>query len=199
MGNTGAFDGKNLSIASLLRTMDWQNGKGEENEGVIGSYINFGGIGKRHVVNTHTNPRTGETVYQDDVFLILNPQNYRGMESSIVEPLSEMVAAAGDRPVVLVNPDLTDRASSQGQQGVRGRKARQEFAASFQTVYHFQNIYVSGTSFPILGAMCKLGPTQAWIAHQRRDLLNKQGEVYLPVLSSEEKPDGQIILSTFER
>ena len=74
-----------------------------------------------------------------------------------------------------------------------------KFAESFETIFHFQNIYVSGTSyFPILGAVTKTNYDDPWIAYQRRDLANNEGEVYVPVLSSEEKPDGEAILDAFE-
>jgi adenylate kinase len=122
-----------------------------------------------------------------------------GVETSIFGPLSEMVQAAGDRPIILINADLTDKVSSQGQQSVRGRKERIEFASTFQTIFHFQNIYVSGTSyFPILGAITKLRPREQWVAHQRRDRV-VGGEIYVPVLASEEIPTGDVILETFER
>ena len=178
--------------------MDWQSGEGEENEGMVGTYVNFGNIGKEHVVNAHTDP-DGKKIEQDDVFILIAPQSMVGIESSIMGPLSEMVEAAGDRPVILVNPDLTDKVSSQGQQGVRGRKERIEFAESFKSIYHFQNIYVSGTSyFPILGSITKLHPTEQWIAHQRRDLKENGGEIYVPILADEEIPSGEAILKAFE-
>ena len=88
--------------------------------------------------------------------------------------------------------------SAQGQQSVRGRKERIEFAESFKPIYHFQNIYVSGTSyFPILGTITKLHPTEQWIAHQRRDLTNGE-ELYVPVIAGEEMPTGETILDCFE-
>jgi Domain of unknown function (DUF1995) len=93
-----------------------------------------------------------------------------------------------------------DKVSAAGQQSVRGRQERIDFASSFQTVYHFQNIYVSGTSyFPILGSIAKLHPEEPWIAHQRRDFANDGGEIYLPVLASETMPEGDVILSSFEK
>ena len=196
----GIFTGtpKQLNgVATLLQRMDWQSEKGEENEGMIGNYVNFGAIGKEHVVNAHVN-ENGIKVEQDDVFLLLCPQSMIGIETSIMRPLEEMTVAAGDRPMILINPDLVDKVSSQGQQSVRGRKERIEFSQSFQTIFHFQNIYVSGTSyFPILGAMTKLKPTEQWVAHQRRDRVDG-GEVYIPVLSSEEMPTGEDILNTFD-
>mmetsp|Transcript_8370 Transcript_8370/g.12595 ORF Transcript_8370/g.12595 Transcript_8370/m.12595 type:complete len:539 (+) Transcript_8370:58-1674(+) len=197
----GIFTGtpKQLSGAStLLQRMDWQSNEGEQNEGMVGNYVNFGAVGKEHVVNSGVD-RRGNKIEQDDVFIILCPQSMVGIESSIIGPLSEMVDAAGDRPVILLNPDLVDKVSSQGQQSVRGRKERIDFAESFQTIFHFQNIYVSGTSyFPILGATTKTSFDQAWISYQRRDRLNNEGEVYVPILSSEDEPDGEVILKEFE-
>lgn len=122
----GIFTGvpKQLNgVAKLLQMMDWQAEVGEENEGMIGNFLNFGAIGKEHVVNAHTK-EDGTKVEQDDVFLIIAPQSMVGVDSSIIPALSEMVDAAGDRPVILINPDLTDKVSSQGQQNVRGRQQR---------------------------------------------------------------------------
>ena len=161
-------------------------------------HYSFGYIGKEHVVNTHTS-EDGTTVEQDDVFILIAPQSMVGVDSSIIGPLSEMVTAAGDRPVILINPDLSDKVSAQGQQNVRGRQDRIDFANSFEKIFHFQNIYVSGTSyFPILGSITKLRPSECWVAHQRRDLVSNE-EVYIPVLASEEKPKGDEILASFER
>jgi adenylate kinase len=197
----GIFTGtpKQLSGAStLLQRMDWQSNEGENNEGMVGNYVNFGAIGKEHAVNAGED-RRGNKIEQDDVFLLLCPQSMVGVDSSIMGPLAEMVEAAGDRPVILLNPDLADKVSSQGQQNIRGRKERMEFADSFKTVFSFQNIYVSGTSyFPILGAVTKTGHDEPWIAYQRRDRLGDEGEIYIPILSSEQQPDGESILEAFD-
>lgn len=267
-----------LGVSTLLERMDWQSGKGEENEGMVGEYINFGAIGKDHVVNKgevsyessapiapplsskakfapepeapstrrttprerKRTPRAGrsrssktrseegrsattdtaveesnetktdvvnddaETIApkvreQDDVFLLVCPQSMVGVESSIIGPLQEMVDAAGDRPVILLNADLTDKVSAQGQQSVRGRQQRIDFAESFKPIFHFQCLYVSGTSyFPILGALSKSGPDEPYVAYQRRDKVDG-GEVYLPCFSSESKPSGEEIMPTFEK
>jgi len=198
----GIFTGvpKQLNgVHTLLQRMDWQSGPGEENEGMVGDYVNFGFVGKDHVVNSSGSDGEAGATKQDDVFLILCPQNMVGLESSIIGNLAEMVDAAGDRPVILLNPDLTDKISSQGQQSVRGRQQRLDFANSFKTIFQFQNIYYSGTSyFPILGSVVKLGPLEPWVAHQRRDLVDDAGEVYLPVYSSENTPENEILIKTFQ-
>ncbi len=187
---------KQLSgVATLLEKMDWQSGAGEENEGMIGNYINFGAVGKEHVVNTSAE----DGVFQDDVFIILCPQNMVGTGTSIIPLLQEMVEAVGDRPIILINPDLTDKVSSGGQQTFRGRKDRIDFCNSFQTIFHMECLYISGTSyFPIVGALSKMSPFNPWVAYQRRDLVDNKGEVYVPVVSSESRPSADIILSSFE-
>jgi adenylate kinase len=189
---------KQLSgVSKLLQMMDWQSDEGEENEGMVGTYLNFGNVGKEHVVNAHTR-EDGTKVEQDDVFIIIAPQSMVGTDTSIIKPLQAMAEAAGDRPMILINPDLIDKVSSQGQQSVRGRQERLDFADTFKTIWHFQNIYVSGTSyFPILGSMTKLSPLAPWVVHQRRDLANNAGEVYIPMLANEEMPKGDEILETF--
>jgi len=199
----GIFTGvpKQLNgVHTLLQRMDWESGPGEPNEGMVGDLVNFGHVGKEHVVNFKSGDGDTPDTPQDDVFIIICPQNMIGLECSIIQPLSEMVDAAGDRPVILLNPDLTDKISAQGQQSVRGRQQRLDFTNSFQTMYQFQNIYMSGTSyFPILGSTVKLGPLEPWVSHQRRDLMNDGGEVYLPVYSSETQPESEVLMTTFAK
>ena len=202
----GIFTGvpKQLNgVHTLLQRMDWESGEGENNEGMVGDYINFGHIGKEHVVDFKKGDGDTPDTPQDDVFILICPQNMIGLESSIIQNLEEMVAAAGDRPVIIINPDLDDKVSAQGQQSVRGRQQRLDFTNSFETIFQFQNTYMSGTSyFPILGSVVKLGPLEPWVAHQRRDLVDKQGnpgEVYLPVYPSEAKPDAEVLMSTFSK
>lgn len=48
--------------------MDWESEAGEENEGMVGKYLNFGNIGKEHVVNAHTGP-DGEKIEQVSLFV----------------------------------------------------------------------------------------------------------------------------------
>jgi len=197
----GIFTGipKQLSgVSVLLRKMDWQSEEGEQNEGMLGNYVNFGNIGNDHVVNTRTD-RRGNKIEQDDVFLLICPQSMQGVDSSIIAPLQEMTLAVGDRPMILLNSDLKDKPSAQGQQNVRGRKDRMDFDDSFKSIYHFRNLYASGTSyFPILGAVNKFGPTHPWVVSQRRDRVNDGGEVYVPILSTEEEPDSEMMMKAFE-
>jgi adenylate kinase len=187
-------------VARLLQLMDWQSNEGEPNEGMVGTYVNFGAVGSDHVQNEVRDADGNIVKHADDVFLLVAPQSMVGTDSSILPFLQEMLKAAGDRPVILINPDLTDKVSSAGQQSVRGRQERLDVAQSFELIHCFQNIYVSGTSyFPILGAMTKSRQGDPWVAHQRRDLAGDGGELYVPILMSETRPGGQVILESFER
>lgn len=157
----GIFAGLPLMLNGMrrvLESMDWQARPGEMYEGLLAQDIK--------------NPRTGEVIVKgspdgkvafgavgasdvdpaDEVFLVIAPQSIIG--ASIHEPLSAMVAAAGNRPVILVNPRLQDRQSSGGVMSVGGRQERIDFAASFRDIYHFRLLYRGSTfMFPIQGAV----------------------------------------------
>lgn len=73
----GIFTGvpKQLSgVAKLLQMMDWQSKQGEVNEGMVGDYVRFGGVGAQHVTNTIQMENGTIAQHQDDVFLIIAPQ-----------------------------------------------------------------------------------------------------------------------------
>ena len=76
----GIFTGvpKQLNgVARLLQMMDWQAEEGEENEGMVGNYLNFGAVGKDHVADART-AEDGTKIEQDDVFIIIAPVCYFG-------------------------------------------------------------------------------------------------------------------------
>ncbi|KAH8974661.1 hypothetical protein BDL97_01G113300 [Sphagnum fallax] len=68
------------------------------------------------------------------------------------EDLKAMVNAAGNKPVIIVNPRLKDVPGPGGVMQTMGRDKRMEFAESFYTCYNFRLLYTSGTLYPILGA-----------------------------------------------
>lgn len=47
---------------------------------------------------------------EDDIFLLISPQNLIG--ASLMPMLEAMADKAGDRPFILLNPNLADRPSS---------------------------------------------------------------------------------------
>ncbi|GAB4832731.1 hypothetical protein Ancab_006748 [Ancistrocladus abbreviatus] len=85
----GALAGMPLQLAGtrkILEFMDWGD------YGAKGTFINIGSIGASDVDE------------QDDMFILVAPQNAVG--NCIIDDLRAMTDAAGDRPVILVNPRL---------------------------------------------------------------------------------------------
>ncbi|CAM6129907.1 unnamed protein product [Calypogeia fissa] len=157
----GIFSGMPLQLAGtrhLLDRMDW----GEY--GAKGNFINIGSVGAKEV-----SP-------DDDMFILIAPQNAAG--NCIIDDLKAMVAAAGDRPVIIVNPRLKDLPGSGGVMQVRGREKRLEFVGSFFTCYHFRLLYQSATLYPILGAIRRAYPSLYQI-YKRLDKDSKIKEEYV--------------------
>lgn len=67
--------------------------------------------------------------------------------------LEEMVTAANGRPIILINPNLDDRPSSNNRMQIRGRAERKAFANSFCDIFAMRLLYPSsgGYMFPIRG------------------------------------------------
>ncbi|OVA12893.1 Adenylate kinase [Macleaya cordata] len=132
----GALAGMPLQLAGtrkILEFMDW----GEY--GALGTFISIGSIGGKEVSE------------QDDIFVLVAPQNAVG--NCIIDDLRAMTDAAGDRPVILVNPRLKDLPASSGIMQTMGRDKRLEYAASFENCYSFRLMYYAGTQYPIMGAL----------------------------------------------
>eukprot|EP00897_Mesotaenium_endlicherianum_P000455 jgi/Mesen1/1040/ME000122S00040 len=132
----GIFTGMPLQLSGvrrILEMMDWGD------HGAAGKYINLGAVGAK------------EVRAEDDLFLLVAPQNAVG--NCLIDDLEAMVAAAGSRPVVIVNPRLKDVPSAAGVMQTAGRAERLDFVATFESCYTFRLLYTSGTQYPILGAL----------------------------------------------
>ncbi|XP_025820231.1 probable adenylate kinase 5, chloroplastic isoform X2 [Panicum hallii] len=93
----GAFAGIPLQLAGtrkILEFMDWGD------YGAKGTFINIGAVG------------ASEVDKEDDMFILIAPQNAVG--NCIIDDMRAMTDAAGDRPVILVNPRLKDMPGSSG-------------------------------------------------------------------------------------
>ncbi|KAG2578044.1 hypothetical protein PVAP13_6NG190603 [Panicum virgatum] len=85
------------------------------------------------------------------MFILIAPQNAVG--NCIIDDMRAMTDAAGDRPVILVNPRLKDMPGSSGIMQTMGRDMRLKYAASFETCYSFRLLYYAGSFYPIMGAL----------------------------------------------
>ncbi|XP_059276491.1 adenylate kinase 5, chloroplastic isoform X1 [Lycium ferocissimum] len=93
----GALAGMPLQLKGsrqILEYMDWGD------YGALGTFVNIGSIGGKEVDK------------QDDLFILVAPQNAVG--NCIIDDMRAMTDAAGNRPVILVNPKLKDLPGSSG-------------------------------------------------------------------------------------
>lgn len=174
----GVLVGMPLQLAgtrNILEFMDWGDYDAK------GTFINIGSIGAKEVTD------------QDDMFILLAPQNAVG--NCIIDDLQAMSEAAGSRPVILVNPRLKDMPSSGGVMQTIGRDKRMEFAASFSNCYYFRLLYKMGTQYPIVGALRMCYP-YPYDLYKRIDTEYGK-EKYVSIATFTEKPTSEQINDAF--
>ncbi|XP_039816246.1 probable adenylate kinase 5, chloroplastic isoform X3 [Panicum virgatum] len=174
----GAFAGIPLQLAGtrkILEFMDWGD------YGAKGTFINIGAVG------------ASEVDKQDDMFILIAPQNAVG--NCIIDDMRAMTDAAGDRPVILVNPRLKDMPGSSGIMQTMGRDMRLKYAASFETCYSFRLLYYAGSFYPIMGALRMAYPNKYEI-YRRVDEPNGK-EKYVLIAEFTDKPTPDDITSAF--
>ncbi|XP_010928250.1 probable adenylate kinase 5, chloroplastic isoform X2 [Elaeis guineensis] len=175
----GALAGMPLQLAGsrkILEFMDWGD------HGAKGTFINIGSIGAREVDE------------QDDIFILVAPQNAVG--NCIIDDLKAMTDAAGNRPVILVNPRLKDLPGSSGIMQTMGRDKRLEYAASFENCYCFRLLYYAGTQYPIMGALRMTYPYRYELFKRVDEPSGK--EKYVVIATFPEKPTGDEINDAFQ-
>ncbi|CAO2175803.1 unnamed protein product [Urochloa humidicola] len=175
----GAFAGIPLQLAGtrkILEFMDWGD------YGAKGTFINIGAVG------------ASEVDKEDDMFILIAPQNAVG--NCIIDDMRAMTDAAGDRPVILVNPRLKDMPGSSGVMQTMGRDMRLKYAASFETCYSFRLLYYAGSFYPIMGALRMAYPNKYEI-YRRVDEPNGT-EKYVLIAEFTDKPTPDDITSAFK-
>ncbi|XP_064958937.1 probable adenylate kinase 5, chloroplastic isoform X2 [Musa acuminata AAA Group] len=175
----GALSGMPLQLAGsrkIMEFMDW----GEY--GALGTFINIGSIGAREVEE------------QDDLFILMAPQNAVG--NCIIDDMKAMTDAAGNRPVILVNPRLKDMPASSGIMQTMGREKRLEYAASFENCYFFRLLYYAGTQYPIMGAL-RMSYPHGYELYRRIDESYGK-EKYKLIATFPKRPTSEEINAAFE-
>ncbi|GAB2216185.1 hypothetical protein Droror1_Dr00023955 [Drosera rotundifolia] len=175
----GALAGTPLQLAGtrkILEFMDWGDYDAK------GTFINLGSIGPKEVEE------------EDDMFILIAPQNAVG--NCIIDDMKAMTDAAGDRPVILINPRLKDLPASSGIMQAMGRDQRLVYAASFESCYFFRLLYYIGTQYPIMGAIRMSYPYPYEIYKRVDESPGK--EKYIILTTFEQKPTGEEINDTFD-
>ncbi|XP_062194929.1 probable adenylate kinase 5, chloroplastic isoform X1 [Phragmites australis] len=168
----GAFAGIPLQLAGtrkILEFMDWGD------YGAKGTFINIGAVG------------ASEVDKEDDMFILIAPQNAVG--NCIIDDMRAMTDAAGDRPVILVNPRLKDMPGSSGVMQTMGRDMRLKYAASFETCYSFRLLFYAGSFYPIMGALRMAYPNKYEIYRRVDEPNGKEKYVFIAEFTENPTPD----------
>ncbi|XP_021319891.1 probable adenylate kinase 5, chloroplastic isoform X3 [Sorghum bicolor] len=168
----GAFAGIPLQLAGIrkiLEFMDWGD------YGAKGTFINIGALG------------ASEVDKEDDMFVLIAPQNAVG--NCIIDDMRAMTDAAGDRPVILINPRLKDMPGSSGVMQTMGRDIRLKYAASFETCYSFRLLYYAGSFYPIMGALRMSYPNRYEIYRRVDELNGKEKYILIAEFTNKPTPD----------
>eukprot|EP01038_Epipyxis_sp_PR26KG_P011101 gene11101-14896_t len=193
----GIFVGLPLALASMrtvLESMDWGNTltkeqkfqKSDNNNRRSEAMIRLGAIGKDELAD------------DDDVIIVIAPQNVIG--GMIIEVLDEMVRAANGRPVILINPSLADRPSSNNNMQIRGRSDRKAIENSFKDIFALRLLYPSsgGYMYPIRGMIAKKDYHSPWVVYSKS--INEQNkEIYdmIGAFDAYNPPDPSFLSSLF--
>ena len=140
-----------------------------------------------------------EVADDDDCFIVVAPQNVVG--ACIIEYLEEMIKKVDGRPLVLINPILADRPSSNNVMQVRGRAERRAFEDSFQDIYVMKLLYPSsgGYMFPIRGLVVKQDYQSPYLLYSKNEVGENKDEVYeiLAAFPPHPQPDPSKISNVF--
>jgi adenylate kinase len=131
-------------VARILDLMDWGDAE---------AFIRRGSIGR------------DVPAEDDDYFILIAPQNIVGY--AVLPYVAEMEEAAGDRPMIMINPKLDDIQSAGNVMSIRGRGERREYVAAWRPAYHFRLLYKKPYFFPIFGALRYGGPGTKWELYKR--------------------------------
>ena len=165
----GVFCGLPLALASMrpvLERMDWGPSLTPAQKAQPGdvqsprpeALIRYGQVGANQIAD------------DDDVVIVIAPQNVVG--AMVIELLNEMCVAARGRPVILLNPSLEDRPSSNNMMQVRGRSERRAIQDSFVDIFAVRLLYPSsgGYMFPIRGLVVKKDYQSLWVVYRHDDV-----------------------------
>jgi hypothetical protein len=162
----GVFAGMPLALSSMrfvLEKMDFGSRLSPEQKANVNdsknrrneALVRFGAIGKDQVAP------------DDDIVIVIAPQNLIG--GTLIPFLDEMIKELNGRPIILFNPLLNDRPSSNGLMNVRGRSERIEFQKSFMDIFTMRLLYPSsgGYMFPIRGMVVNKDLDSAWCVYSK--------------------------------
>lgn len=191
----GIFTGLPLAIGAMrpiLEKMDWgqeltKEQKFQPGDNVVPrseAMIRLGTIGPEQIQD------------DDDVLIIICPQNVIG--GILINLLDDMIKSANGRPVILFNPSLSDRPSSNNMMQIRGRAERKQIEKSFVDIATLRIIYptAGGYMYPIAGMVVKKDYRSPWVAYSRNEKANGDEEYIIEAaFPPQTPPDPEILRS----
>jgi hypothetical protein len=89
---------------------------------------------------------------EDEAVLVISPTNATGMP--VIADMMEMVERVGPlRPIICINPRLSDVPSAAGVMQVHGRSDRLRFLQSVEHAFSLKLLYDAGTMYPLRGIL----------------------------------------------
>lgn len=101
---------------------------------------------------------------EDDAIVVITPCN--ATSTPVVNDVMELAERVGSRrPIILINPRLSDVPSAAGVMGVSGRAARNDFLKNSAFPFYLRLLFDSGTLYPLRAIVYRAysGPWQLWI------------------------------------
>lgn len=147
----GIFTGLPLALSSMrpvLERMDWGQRLSVDEKAQKDDNTLKKGESRKEAMIRFGEISGQEIAEDDDVIIVIAPQNIIG--GMVIELLEEMVTAANGRPMLLFNPSLGDRPSSNNVMQIRGRAERRTFQDSFTDIYEMRLLYPSSGTIIII-------------------------------------------------
>lgn len=83
----------------------------------------------------------------DDVFVVITPCN--ATRTPVIDDVIALANRVGERPIILINPRLSDVPSAEGIMGVKGRGERNAFRDSWVAPFYMRLLFDAGTLYPL--------------------------------------------------
>lgn len=151
----GKYGAVPLSISGLRRNFEADRAVSAEawgGEEVMDAKLQVGALEDPEGVND-----------EDEAIIALAPTNASGMP--VINDVMDMVDRVGrSRPIILINPRLSDVPSAAGVMQVHGRAERTDFMSAVSFTFYLRLLFDAGTQYPLRAILCRQYPEpwQLW-------------------------------------
>lgn len=126
---TGAFGAVPLSVSGLRRNFDADLNMSQE-------------AWTENIIRSGALENVDDLDEEDDIIIVVSPTN--AVSIPVIDNLTDMVARARGRPVILLNPRLADVPSHSGVMQVSGRAERMRFLENIDHIFYLRLLFSAG-------------------------------------------------------